>query len=432
MKRIILPKLLIISLLFISCKNNNTPDNKSTDSFKNDSLRTSQIILHEFLTKKEKDSILNNWEHYLEEDSKIKYDFSLRAQQRKQEIQKIKEYTVPYHDYRIPFKFKRFLLPEELAKFNPDSISSWLVNIDLVNKRQELLIAKIPMRLYLNETELQSFIRNGMQNADSVNIIVNKRNEERLNTYNRELDSLRNVIYPINSTLPFGSPVLLRQLNNGVKHFEFSKDVNEPITDSSAINNRKTIHDIWNYYAEIARNVPDIEPYGYLPPIVSNELLSLNKEQNEDFDYLFHEETEYFKTYNTFEFRIENIGIYEVYVSFLNPSFSCGFRNIENCCFSNSGCNSSGYLTLYNRETRTAKSISAIYLFGNAFRFFTIEENGIIKLFEGRGTTDRVNFDGRERKGTLFFEAYLTHTINVLDNGNITIKKDDIVEQFGY
>jgi hypothetical protein len=286
---------------------------------------------------------------------------------------------------RFPYPASNYIRPEEVKLIVEDSVAYWSKYVETGNQRA------------LN---------------DSIK-------------YLKKIDSLQNVIYPVDSILPFGPKSLEYLVNTNQNKIKFTitdrKNVYEHrkfqnfITEKG-VKNRKLIYEAWMYYLNFHPN----EYYIYEEDRIFLKLKTLQyiyldediedmnieqKSDNFDEDGMLSRyevnsaawyASELFKENGIgyIAVRIPNIEGFEVYYSTTGVDAwdnSCDVqgKTEEACCFyhnngDNYNCASDGYLIFYDRKKQHGNIISVYKLENSGFRFFYISKDKTIHVFEGQ------------------------------------------------
>ncbi|MFD2434924.1 hypothetical protein ACFSO9_16115 [Mesonia maritima] len=365
----------ILSILFFflfSCKESNKFDKQAYIKDKKGAKKDTFLVKYfsaidiPYLLEEEKDSILNRKDKIVE-DKKFRNRFISKARARRSGIRKFN--YIPYKGKKIPAPFKRFLLPNELEKFNKDSLAQFIILYELYKQRLKKVGTIIKYDLLSND-EIQKLIQSSFKDSIHYKELAKKRflgdSIKFSIKYNRITDSLQSIIHPIDSILPFG-PKPLGQLVENNKNFLgfYIKQGGDSITEEKK-KKRKDIYDIWMYFLKLHPYVDADLSEDYeqklLPPIENYKML-----ENTLLSTLIQDgyQKEFNPVNGSFVTRLPNINNYEIYYTTTGVDYpiGCGAfaKKEEDCCFARDGydCNSTGYLVLYNREEKFATVIPA-------------------------------------------------------------------------
>ena len=399
-------RLVYISFIFLispSCKDKQKDD--FNFSIKN---QVSEIAVEEtlkkyisaydipYLLKEDVDSILEN-EEKIKNDKEYRNEFISKARRRRSGIEKLA--YIPYNKTRVPFLFKRFLLPNELSSFHKDSLSDFVMLYELYKHRKDTITSVTKYVRFLEDEEIHKLIKGNFKDSASYQELAtsrfNKDSIESSTRFHIIKDSLQSIVHPIDSMVPFGPKPLGRLIENNIESIGFHNNGVDSLTDEQT-QSRKDIYTIWMYFLKFHPYADaDLSEYyeeKLLPPIKTYQFIDLGIE-------ILHDDQIIDPKYLHFQTRISNIGNYEVYYSTTgvdSDNNNCGIHNKEekNCCFAKEGynCNSVGYLTLYNRKNQDATIIPAYVLqntqsYGFQLQFPYIEDS-TIHVFEGYSMYD--------------------------------------------
>lgn len=319
-----------------------------------------------------------------------------------------------------------------------DSTKYWSKYLTIAGSRKDSL----NLINYLSYEEREEMI------PDSVNYwqINKKKAIERERIELNRIDSLQNIIHPIDLQLPFGPKPLGDLIKNDDTSVRFILKMNGSIADSYK-QNRKLIFDIWNYYLPFHNYAEEESDGKRLPPIVSHRIiqwvLSVPKEfQNMDPNDL------------RFQKRISNIEGYEVYyattdINLYDSGCSLHYRKEADCCFSKEGfaCNGMGFIVLYDRTKKEATIVPAYSLTHTNslvmnLQFFYIEKK-TIHIFQGHSAYGQFVTESGHLSQQLILkngdEVYSddyksvgiakTHQIEIKENGSIIFTEECLPKQ---
>jgi hypothetical protein len=196
--------------------------------------------------------------------------------------------------------------------------------------------------------------------------------------YVNKIDSLQNVIHPVDSILPFGPKSLEYLIKNNQNKIGFLISSNQYISNEE-LKNRKLIHEAWMYYLAFHPQVFPIEEDRILLKLNSRKYIHLyeDMENEEELDI------------GHIAVRISDMQGFEVYysttgIASYDNDCDVQFHTIEKDCCSSKSCESKGYLIFYERKKQHGIIIPVYELSdGNYFNFFYISKDKIIYIFEG-------------------------------------------------
>lgn len=431
-------------LLFSTC--NYKVDKVKKTVINTDSLRINHLskvdnTLKPYLHVEELDTILINWKKFIE-NSNYSKNFYNRAIKRRNEINRLKaslQDSFPgREDFKNPTVFKRFILPEELVDFKLDSISSWMYYNKLIKKRRIEIGKQLKgneIRFFIDE-QIHQIIKDSMRISEKYKQIVaenrKKDSVSYLKNYHRINDSLKNIINPIDSILPFGPKSLGNFIANNDNEIYFN-EVKGKVLTALQKKKRKDIYDAWIFFLKLHPNSDADLSEGYieklLPPTHTYDFVEIDGRNglNGYLDY-----DDYQHDFNPFQAkfvtRISNIKNYEVYYTTTGNDFPSGCNNIgkkeDECCFKYEGydCNSTGNIILYDRKKKHSVIIPAYELNMEelSFMFFYISKDEKIYIFKGDYSYkggNSISFDSKTMKLEKFYE------IKINTDNTITVNK---------
>ncbi len=404
MKKVLYILLLSISFVLQSCKNTEIenlvpPLLEKKTNFEKDTLKQYiSTIYIPYLLKEDIDSINVNKEKFINDKEYRWKTFEIKARERHHGIRQL-SYT-NYKNRKVPYYFKKFLLPNELALFHKDSISKFVTLYELYKKRRST-VEKIT-RYNLEIDEIQHLIQVSFKDS----VFYKKLASNRFKTdsikswraYNQRTYSLQSIIHPIDSILPFGPETLGELIRSNQNDIGFTVLVNDLVRTTKDIEARKTIYNTWEYFLRLHpyadADLSEDYEQKLLPPIKSYQYVMVNDHSTlSDFRYV--ENPSLGSIVGSYVLRLPDINKYEVYYTTTGTDGygDCGGgynKTEENCCFTESwlGCNSTGNILLYDRKEQHSIVIAAFAL--NARRqerarqqFFYIDSNYTIHVFNG-------------------------------------------------
>ncbi len=444
--------ILLLSLCYHSCQDNKK--NINQHSAKKEEYGSNKAFLETYfstidipyLLKEDVDSILL-YEEKVKNDKQYRNKFITKAKGRRSGIRKLSYSS--YKNKKVPFLFKRFLLPDELSKFNKDSLRDFVILYELYKKRLEIIrnITYYP----LTHDEIQKLIQGSYKDSLYYKELSTNRYKkdsiESATRFNKIIDSLQSIIHPIDSLLPFGPKPLKNLIENKTNYLGFYVKSGDSLTENKK-QSRKAIYDTWMYYLKlhpyVDADLSDDYEVKLLPPIKDYKVLD-----NSILSTLVQDgyEKEHSPINESFVARLSNITNYEVYYTTTGSDYpiGCGAfsKKEEDCCFFREGydCNSTGYLILYNRKKEDALVIPAFILnntqsYGFQLQFFYVKNNTIY-IYQGYSMYDRfVNENGEvdrylqhkegrstSAKGYKSVGIAKAYEIEILKNGEVNVKK---------
>lgn len=336
----------------------------------------------------------------------------------------------------IPYR-KKLLQKDSLAKYltkeeknlmEYDSLDIWNKFMEIAKERW-FKYKKIPNVDYLTIDEALTVIMDSTENWSSKQELAlqRKQSESLRGNY---IDSLKGVIHPIDSTIPFGPAPLLKLSSNRKRRTSFTKKVGKALQDTDSTQSRKAIYESWMFFLKLNMALDDSteDSYGkFLPSITNYDFILEDKLQLDNYKRRF---KEIYLNNSFYSTRIGNIGIYEVYyyVLQLGDSFGCHpyDKPLEDCCYTPGyDCDYEGFVLLYDRSKKYAEILHAYYIAAESFRFFSITEDEVIHVFQGER---KKSWDSRNRSvsstDSISMELKEEFRVRILEDSKILLEEN--------
>ncbi|NRR93132.1 hypothetical protein HSX10_16265 [Winogradskyella undariae] len=413
---------LVFCCLFFSCNNTKSTSNdvvlSEKDSLKKELYNEYSLYLW-YLLPEEVDSLINNFDKF-KDSIDYRKNYILITQNRKKEITILKRNLNTYKQ-NIPSSFKYYLLPNEVLKFNKDSLSDWIIYNELYKSRRDKISSLVNYSHFLDMDEIQKLIKGEFTDSIYYKELAFSRHQKDSTTnwtaYIKRKDSLQGIVNPIDSILPFGPKALGQLIANNQNEVSFS--TNQDLTnDTRNIRARKTIYDTWMYFLKLHPPAGEDLSENYVeklaPPVSTYEYLNLGIDIESEYQMIN-------PRYVGFQTRISNIGKYEVYYTTTATNYpsecSVHLKKADNCCFGEDYyCESTGYIMLYDRLEQHSVIIPGFVLKsgGQGYllntQFFYINDN---KIYIYRGSN------------SWLVNAF---TIEILSNGIVVVNEECVLD----